>query len=120
MFYKNNSFVAKTFYGVTFQPGEIKDVPGYVNDRDFMRVARPVKQEPPKQVEVIAKESIPVKSVDPEPVAEPTVVEMPVEPVTSSTEDKPAEEVQEKQTRRRRKSADTAEVTEDTTIKEDM
>ena len=118
MFYKNNSFVAKTFYGVTFQPGEIKDVPGYVNDKDFKRVASPVKQEPPKQVKVIAEESKPVETIDPEPISEPVVES--TDPVVESVE-APVEEVQEKPTRRRRKSAEAVETTEDNveTSKED-
>ena len=31
MLYKNISCSAKTFYGVEFKPGEIKEVPGYIN-----------------------------------------------------------------------------------------
>lgn len=31
MFYKNISNSVKTFYGVEFKPGEIKQVPGYIN-----------------------------------------------------------------------------------------
>lgn len=33
MFYKNYSYTAKTFYGVTFKPGEVKEVDGIINDR---------------------------------------------------------------------------------------
>lgn len=33
MFYKNTSYSAKTFYGVTFGPGEIKEVEGIINNR---------------------------------------------------------------------------------------
>ena len=36
--YKNISFSAKTFYGVKFEPGEIKEVPGYINDSQMIRV----------------------------------------------------------------------------------
>lgn len=36
--YKNISFSAKTFYGVRFEPGEIKGVPGYINSRGMVRV----------------------------------------------------------------------------------
>lgn len=50
MFYKNNSDTAKTFYGITFKPGEIKEVPGYVNDKEFERVST-MPKEPPKRVE---------------------------------------------------------------------
>lgn len=36
--YKNLSLATKTFYGVTFKPGEEKDVPGFINDLKFVRV----------------------------------------------------------------------------------
>lgn len=36
--YKNISYSAKTFYGVKFEPGEIKEVPGYINDAKMVRV----------------------------------------------------------------------------------
>ena len=32
------SIIAKTFYGVTFNPGDVHDVPGYINDSKFIRV----------------------------------------------------------------------------------
>lgn len=41
MFYKNISIATKTFYGKTFKPGDIKDVPGYINDKGFERCAPP-------------------------------------------------------------------------------
>lgn len=37
MFYKNTSYTTKTFYGVTFKPGETKEVPGVINNK-FMVV----------------------------------------------------------------------------------
>lgn len=36
--YKNISFSAKTFYGVMFNPGEIKSVPGYINSPSMVRI----------------------------------------------------------------------------------
>jgi hypothetical protein len=36
--YKNISYSAKTFYGVEFRPGEVKSVPGYINDSGMVRV----------------------------------------------------------------------------------
>ena len=36
--YKNISFSAKTFYGVKFAPGEVKSVPGYINNDGMVRV----------------------------------------------------------------------------------
>lgn len=38
MKYKNISYTEATFYGITFKPGEIKDVPGYINNPHFIRV----------------------------------------------------------------------------------
>lgn len=36
--YKNISYSAKTFYGVKFAPGEMKSVPGYINDSGMVRI----------------------------------------------------------------------------------
>ena len=44
MFYKNISKATKTFYGVTFKPGDIKQVPGYINDIGFKRCTPPEPQ----------------------------------------------------------------------------
>lgn len=41
MFYKNISIATKTFHGVTLKPGEIKNVPGYINDKGFVRCEAP-------------------------------------------------------------------------------
>lgn len=38
MKYKNISYTEATYYGITFSPGEIKDVPGYINNPHFIRV----------------------------------------------------------------------------------
>lgn len=38
MIYKNLSHATKTFYGVTFKPGEEKEVEGYINDTKFIRI----------------------------------------------------------------------------------
>lgn len=37
MIYKNLSRATKTFYGVTFKPGEVHEVPGYINCTKFVR-----------------------------------------------------------------------------------
>ena len=45
--YKNLSHSVKTFYGVTFLPGDVKSVSGYINDPKFARlndVTKPVSQ----------------------------------------------------------------------------
>ena len=36
--YKNISCSTKTFYGITFNPGDVKEVPGYVNAQGMTRV----------------------------------------------------------------------------------
>lgn len=38
MRYKNAALSARTYYDVTFAPGEVKDVPGYINDPKFIRI----------------------------------------------------------------------------------
>ena len=39
--YKNISYSAKTFYGVKFEPGEVKSVPGFINSSSMIRVDAP-------------------------------------------------------------------------------
>lgn len=41
MFYKNTSYSDKTFYGVTFKPGETKEVNGPINNRWLIPVDDP-------------------------------------------------------------------------------
>lgn len=36
--YKNISRTTKTFYDVAFRPNETHEVPGYINDPEFVRV----------------------------------------------------------------------------------
>ena len=36
--YKNISVSAKTFYGVKFEPGDVKEVPGYINSPSMIRI----------------------------------------------------------------------------------
>jgi len=43
MTYKNISNSPKTFYGVTFNPNEIKEVPGYINHINMVRVFEQVR-----------------------------------------------------------------------------
>ena len=45
MFYKNTSYTAKTFYGVTFQPGETKEVDGSINNRWMILADGPTTKE---------------------------------------------------------------------------
>ncbi len=78
--YKNISKVTKTFHGVTFRPGEIKEVSGYINSKYFVRYPS-MPKEPPKSVEkpkkVVTKaqpkpKDEPVKEVKQPEVAEET------------------------------------------------
>ena len=39
MYYKNVSVSVKTFYGVTFKPGEIKEVKDYINNKFMIPVS---------------------------------------------------------------------------------
>lgn len=36
--YKNITYSAKTFYGIKFEPGDIKSVPGYINCPGMVRI----------------------------------------------------------------------------------
>lgn len=67
MKYVNLSVVTKTYYGVTFAPGETKEVPGYINDKAFVRidekrsvlkhVNKPTPKVEPKPAQPISKAS---------------------------------------------------------------
>ena len=46
--YKNTSLSVKTFYGVTFNPGDIHTVSGYVNDPSMIRIKEKPKAATPK------------------------------------------------------------------------
>lgn len=46
MIYKNTGPSAKTFYGVTFEPGEIKEVSGRIKHHKFIQVTS-LPKEPP-------------------------------------------------------------------------
>lgn len=63
MFYRNTSDVKKTFHGITFKPGEVKDSPGYINDPKFERVES-MPKEPPKSVEVKNEPSTTTKKIE--------------------------------------------------------
>ena len=64
MFYTNRSSITKTFHGVTFRPGDTKEVFGIINDSAFIHSS--TRQEPPKcdrSVSSKSKESSSEKSV---------------------------------------------------------
>lgn len=55
--YKNLSLATKTFYGVTFKPGEEHDVPGYINVSKFIRVDnKEVSKKPASPASTIKKD----------------------------------------------------------------
>lgn len=60
--YKNTSIFAKTFYGVTFGPGEIKEVPGPIHHAKFIRLT-----EMPKPVVTTESKSTQPKKGKPGP-----------------------------------------------------
>lgn len=85
MLYKNVSNTTKTFHGVTIKPGEIKDVPGYINNRGFIQVNE-MPKEPPKSVE-------PKKSAAPK--AEPAKTDKAEDKAVDSKQEKPESSKQE-------------------------
>lgn len=51
LYYKNTSHSQMKFYGVVFKPGDVKEVPGYINHPKFVMVPEPkveVKVEKPQ------------------------------------------------------------------------
>ena len=77
MFYKNCSYTAKTFYGVTFEPGQTKEVDGIINNMWMVpvndaatKVTKSTQQKPSPE---LPKEEISTPAPNPvEPVAEPS------------------------------------------------
>lgn len=63
--YKNISYSAKTFYGVKFAPGEVKQVSGYINDPNMIRVfgITPI---PEKKTSITEPRSRKKKPIEPE------------------------------------------------------
>ena len=90
MFYKNTSYFVKTFYGVTFQPQEIKEVGEYINDKFFVLVddpkAKPVSTQQKRSSDQSNKKVVPKreeskaapKAIDPKPIV-PSVTDAPAE-----------------------------------------
>ena len=67
--YKNIGCSTKTFYGVTFKPGDIKEVSGYINSQGMARIfksSEPAYAKPSKRrglrKQAVAVESKPVDS----------------------------------------------------------
>lgn len=71
MTYQSMAKVPKIFYGVEFKPGEIHDVPGYINDLRFI---------------VATEQSAPNKTAQNKPAKA-----KPAESTALSTADKPSE-----------------------------
>lgn len=58
MYYLNNSHATRIFQGVTFKPGEVAEVPTWINDPTMIRVKAPAKPAPVKPTKV-AKSTTP-------------------------------------------------------------
>ena len=88
MFYKNISYFAKTFYGVTFKPGETKEVDGIINANLMIPVEDPaIKQKKPQQ------KLSPEKSKKEAPkLAEPKKADKPQEDSKKAEEPKESED----------------------------
>lgn len=61
--YQNTSKATKTFYGVTFRPGETQSVPGYINVPGFIRVADLPKEPPKASKKATERPAQPEKSI---------------------------------------------------------
>jgi hypothetical protein len=66
MYYKNIGTVEKTFYNVTFKPGDVKEVPGFINVKKFIRLSDKdakieIKQEVKKDNKIAENKTIDVK-----------------------------------------------------------
>lgn len=90
MLYKNTSYSAKTFYGVTFQPGETKEVSDYINNK-YMILVEDAIQHTTKIQQKPSPEK-PKKSSEKSEEAVPQVVDLPDE----ITEEEVAEEAEAK------------------------
>lgn len=55
--YKNMSRTTKTFYDIAFRPNEMHEVPGYINDPEFVRVTSVEKPTVAKVSAVAAKKT---------------------------------------------------------------
>lgn len=64
MVYKNISTSRKQFYGVTFNPGETKEVPGYVNDTHMVVSTLPKVEKDTKVSKQSTQKSQPSKSAE--------------------------------------------------------
>lgn len=64
MIYKNISTCKKQFYGVTFNPGETKEVPGYVNDAKMILSTLPEEEKAKKASKQPTQKSQHSKSAD--------------------------------------------------------
>jgi len=84
MFYKNTSCSVKTFYGVTFEPGQINEVADYINDRFMVPVDKPAEK---SKIEVQQKPSPAKSKKDAVPVdaLEPTKEESSTDDINKET-----------------------------------
>lgn len=64
--YKNISSYPLTFYGITFNPNEEKEVPGFINHIKMIRVKEKIEPKPKSIIEVAKAKA----KVEPKPVEE--------------------------------------------------
>lgn len=55
--YKNISSYPLTFYGVTFNPNDEKEVPGFINHPKMVKVKEAIKFKPKAVIEVVKPEA---------------------------------------------------------------
>lgn len=79
MYYKNVSYSVKTFYGVTFEPGEIKNVDRYINNVWLIPVGEQVNEQntTQKKPSSESKKEIPREAPKPAKQPEPSKKEEP-------------------------------------------
>ena len=93
MFYKNVSTSVKTFHGVTFNPGDIKKVDKYINDKWMILADKPLKGNETQQKlssDKSKKESSKDKDQKPESVQEASA-----DPISSTPKEESKESKEE-------------------------
>ena len=97
MYYLNNSYATREFQGVTFKPGEIAEVPTWINDPSMIRVEAPAKPEPAKEVKP-EKESKPASKGTSTPTAAKPAAKTTKQTAAKKSADTPTIETKEENT----------------------
>lgn len=91
MYYLNNSHATRIFQGVTFRPGEIAEVPTWINDPAMIRVTAPAKPAPAKSTKSTKSTTSAAKSatkITKQPAATETAVTPTIETKEEITDGK--------------------------------